>query len=331
MVYQFNPNMLPDTCFYPGHLKYVVPGNECRLLDPRRTPLRIVEVKLVLGVFVVETLAFEDKGWLWEIPLERVDRCQFAQGSAEASEPDVARYANIISRLDQPLNVPADASTLPTTEATIASLRKAVGDWMERNSQFLSSRPDLDFSQKTGYPVLWEDLRRYMAENNLWDIEDAFSEQYVRSYNFGEVVKGHRIVLAELGLVSFEGKRIRDSGLFEGLWQKQRRADHILHRLAFVQELFERTGHSSVILYRGFSCKGQPRTSVNDSFVSTTFNLEVAMSHFNERHRAATGVLIRQSVPIRRLFMSFLETVQMNKWYKEAEAVLLYDPLNEVF
>jgi hypothetical protein len=34
-VYQFNPDMLPDTCFHPGDLKYVVPGNEGRLLDPR--------------------------------------------------------------------------------------------------------------------------------------------------------------------------------------------------------------------------------------------------------------------------------------------------------
>ena len=65
--------------------------------------------------------------------------------------------------------------------------------------------------------------------------------------------------------------------------------------------------------------------------MSATFSFDVAMSHFNERDRATTGVLHRQSVPIERLFMSFLETAQMNRSYKEAEAVLLHDGENQIF
>ena len=41
-----------------------------------------------------------------------------------------------------------------------------------------------------------------MTEKGLWDIEEAFAEQYVRNPNSGELVKGHAIVLAELGLVT---------------------------------------------------------------------------------------------------------------------------------
>ncbi len=134
-------------------------------------------------------------------------------------------------------------------------------------------------------------------------------------------------MLAELGLASYEGKQVRDPHLFNGSWSKQRRADHILHRLAFVRELFERFGHSSLVLYRGSSYRAQPHWYRN-SLISATFSLEVAMSHFNERDRTTTGVLHRQSVPVERLFMSFLETVQMNRPFKEAEAVLLHESRN---
>ena len=331
MVYQFNSDMLPDTYFHPGDLKYIVPGNEGRWLDPRRTPIRILEVKPASGFFIVEILDFEDKGALWEVQLESVDRCQFAQGSAEASQADIALYKETISRLDRQLEIAADLRRRAASEATIESLRAEIRAWMESESAFLRSATTLDRSGQTGNPALWTHLKRYMTEKGLWDIEEAFAEQYVRNPNSGELVKGHAIVLAELGLVSFEGKQVRDTDLFGGSWSKQRRADHILHRLAFVRELFERAGHSPVVLYRGFSCKGQPEGSRNTTFMSATFSLEVAMSHFNDRDRGSTGVLLRQSLPIERLFMSFLETAQMNRHYKEAEAVLLYDDVNRIF
>lgn len=331
MVYQFNPDMLPDTCFYPGDLKYVVPGNECRLLDSRRTPLRVIEVKRVSGFFVVEILDFEEKGGCWELPLESVNRCQFAQGSTEASNADVALYTETISRLDRSLEIPADLSHRATSEATIASLREDVGAWMENKSAFLASGALLDFSGQTGTPALWADLKRYMTEECLWEVEEAFAKQYVRNPHSGELVKGHRIVLAELGLISFEGKQVRDRDLFGGSWNKQRRANHILHRLAFVRELFTRLGHASVVLYRGLSCQGQPQIRGNSSFISATFSVEVATSHFKDCDRASTGILLRQLVPIERLFMSFLETAQMNQHYKESEAVLLHDGANRLF
>ena len=45
MAYAFNPERLPDSRFLTGHLKYLVPGNEGRCLDPRRTPLRILLIE----------------------------------------------------------------------------------------------------------------------------------------------------------------------------------------------------------------------------------------------------------------------------------------------
>src|SRR5207237_2952548 len=119
MVYQFKSDMQPDMCFHPGDLKYLVPGNEGRWLDPRRTPILVIEVKPASGFFVVEILDFEDKGARWEVPLECIERCQFAEGSAVASEAEIALYKEIISRLDRPLEIPADPSRRAASEATI--------------------------------------------------------------------------------------------------------------------------------------------------------------------------------------------------------------------
>ncbi len=331
MVYQSNPAMLPDSHYVPGDLKYVVPGNECRLLDRRRTPLRVLEVNRASGFFVVEVADFEDKGARWELPLEEVGTCQFAHGSGEASDAEIADYTQQVSRLNRPLTIEAESSCRANSEARIASLRGDVGTWLHAESAFLASGDALDFKSRTGNPTLWDDLRRYMSAKDLWTVENAFAVQYVSNPYSGELVKGHRIVLAELGLVPFEGKQVRNPDLFAGSWSKRRRAEHVLNRLAFMRELFEQLGHSSVVVYRGVSFSGQRRARSNEGFKSATFNLEIAMHHFCDDDLASACVLLRQPVPVEKLFMSFLETEQMNRQYKEAEAVLLHDGTSDLF
>jgi hypothetical protein len=332
VAYAFNPDMLPDAHFHPGHLKYLVPGNEGRCLDPRRTPLRVLEIKRNSGFFVVELLDFEDKGRLWELPLEGVARCQFALASVEASGEDVAAYQEIISRLDHPVEIPADPAARARADEELNRRRREAGAWLEQHSRFLRSGRQPDVTGTVSHPDLWADLERYMTEVGLWDMEAAFAEQYVRNAESGELVKGHAIVLAEpLGLVPFHGKQVRDPELFAGSWSKDRRAGHILHRLAFVRALFHRLGLSSAVLYRGWSSGGVLQSSRQRSFVSATFSCDIAMSHFNDRDPTSTGVLQRQSVPVERLFMTCLETAHMNRQFKEAEAVLLGGGEDAVF
>lgn len=331
MIYQFSADMLPDSDFHPGNLKDLVPGNQGRMLDARRTPIRILEIKRATGFFVLKVLDFEDQGVQWEIPFERVEKLQFARSSAEASQVDIQHYTEIIEHLDQPLNIPVDPSHRATSEVRISSLRERVKLWLEGKSAYRASGAALDFSSRTGNPALWRDLENYMKSEGLWDIEEAFADQFVSNPNSGEIVKGHRIVLAELGLVAFEGKLVRDPGTFEGMWNKQQREDHILHRLAFVREIFTHQGHATVILYRGSSFDGQPQHRRNPGFLSTTFSLEVATSLFSGRDHSNTGILKRQPVSIERVFMSYLETAQMNQQFKEAEAILLFDPENAIF
>ncbi len=331
MVYQHNPDMAPDSDFVSGELKYLVAGNEARMLDPRRTPVRLVEFRRAAGLFVMEVLAFEDRGARWEIPFESVSSFQFARGCDVASADEVAAFSDAVARLDRALQLPADPAARSETEARIASLSTDVGAWLERESAFLASGAKPDFTSRAGAPALWADLQRYMESLELSDIEAAFATQRVSNPYSGEIVKGHAVVLAELGLVPFDGKLVRDAGTFAAPWDKSRRADHIVHRLSFVRELFDRLSLATVPLYRGMSFAGAAGERTADSFVSSTFSLEVATALFDDGDVRSNGVLLRQATPIRRLFMTYLETEQMNQQYAEAEAVLLGDSSGDLF
>jgi hypothetical protein len=170
-----------------------------------------------------------------------------------------------------------------------------------------------------------------MTARGLRDIEDAFARQFVSNPRSGELVKGHRIVIAEIGLVAYEDKVIRDPAIFDGPWSRDRRAKHVLARLGFIRGLFMQLGRDRVRLFRGISTEEQLRTPVNETFVSATFSREVAMSHFESGSSTATRVLYRQTVPVERLFMTYHETAGMNDQFKEAEAVLLYAGGNSPF
>ena len=331
MVHQFDPDMLPDSEFVDGELKYLVPGNAARMLDPRRTPVRVLGCKIGPGFFSVEVLDFEDKGALWDLPYEWVDSVQFARGSSEASDEEVASFQDAIERLDLPLRIPADPTARENTERRITAARAEAGDWLDQESQFLRSGSTLDLSARRGSEALQHDFKRYMTSHDLWATEDALATQWVSNPYSGEMVKGHAIVLAGLGLVEFDGRRLRDPGTLAGPMNESRRSDHIVRRLAFIREVFERLDRATVLLYRGAAFPGPPQKRAPDSLVSATFSLDVAMSLFDERNPETTGVLVRQSVPVTRLFMSYLETEQMNRQYAEAEAVLLNDPSNELF
>ena len=168
-------------------------------------------------------------------------------------------------------------------------------------------------------------------KSRFWEIEDAFARQFVSNPRSGELVKGHRMVIAELGLVPFEGKVVRDPELFDEPWSRERRAEHVLARLSFVFAVFTGLGHRHLDLYRGLSTEEPLRPARNDTFVSATFSREVAQSHFDCGSPRATRVLSRQAVAVERVFMTYFETAHMNEQFKEAEAVLLFEKQNLVF
>lgn len=75
--------MESDELFKTGALADLVPGNEGRVLDGRRTPGYIESFDKESCMFVWRITAFEDKGNCWEIPAEQIGSYQFRIGSAK--------------------------------------------------------------------------------------------------------------------------------------------------------------------------------------------------------------------------------------------------------
>ncbi len=313
-IYLTDPNPRPDSDFLPAELRYLVRGNKGRLLDARRTPIEIAGIDGLRGYFEVEIQAFEDKGAHWLVPLENVDRYQFETNSRIAPPKTVSDLERRIRELNQPMTIEVDSEI---RERTLEKLRREhllATRWLGAHQ----ATDELDLSSyikaRCGEARLFELAREYLRQRKLERMDSEFATIYVSNPHSGEHVKGHAIVLAELGLCRFEGKIIRDRKLFEGGWSKTRRAEHLLARLAFTQALWSRT-RQPIFLFRGFSTADSPDPRPA-SFVSATFSKTVAESHHPSSLR-------QQELPLDRLFMTFLETAAMNNPYQEAEAVLI--------
>ncbi len=326
-VYLSNPDAPPDSAFELGALHHVVVGNTGRLLDTRRTPVSVVDIRVDTGQFVVRIDDFEDRGAEWVIPFESVSRYQFAAGARRAPAIDVRRFEEAIHRFDRPLRVPRDETALLATDRRLEEARAAADTWLAAHSQFFAAAGTLpDPATRTGDTRLQADLRAYLERHSLADMEEPFARRYVSNPHSGEMVKGHCIVIAGLGLASYSGTVVRDPALFGGDWSRARRADHVIQRMAFVSALLARCGQRRVVLYRGMSTEGPLESRDRPTLVSATFDRGVAESHFECGTPEATRVLQAQAVPIGRIFMTYLETAAMNAPFKEAEAVLLPGP-----
>jgi hypothetical protein len=329
-VYASDPRAASDSEFEPGELRHLVPGNRGRLLDARRTPITITATFPARGAFELEIGAFEDAGARWELSLDDIERFQFARDGRLAEAGALAELARARTRFDRALEIDCDPAARADALRRIAAERAWVRERLMR-----AGLPGIDVEERirtrAGDPSLFEALEEAMAERGVADLERQFSAAFVSNPRSGELVKGHAIVLAELGLCPYHGRVVRDSELFTGPRSKPRRAEHLIARLAFTQELWSSLDDDSVTLYRGAAVDGPLPEPAPSSFVSATLSREVATEHFEGGATTRVAVLWRQRVPIARLFMTFLETRAMNERYLEAEAVLIGDPGNRAF
>jgi hypothetical protein len=194
----------------------------------------------------------------------------------------------------------------------IARQERDAGQWLDRHGVDRLD-PSAAIVARAGDPALQRLLNAYLEDLAAMDRE--FAETFVSNPRSGETIKGHAIVLAELGLVRFEGKQVRTPDLFAGQWTTERRAAHVIARLAFARALWQRTVEPPR-LYRGVGPNDTGLAYQPLSFTSATFSREVAEAH-------EPAELLEQRLPLERLFMTFLETEAMNRRYREAEAVLL--------
>jgi hypothetical protein len=320
-VYQSSGKPEPEDRFDPGELRHLVAGNRGRLLDPRRTPVTVTAVSLHDGTFEVRIEAFEDAGASWRVPLEDVSRYQFASGEPIASDETIARMREAELRLNVPLRIGVDPARAAESLARLDQETASASMWLESR---MTERVDLEarVRERAGDPRLMELLERFMRERGLIDIESAFTRAFVSNPSAGELVRGHAIVLAELGLCPYDGKIIRDSDAMSGALDRERRAQHLLGRLAFSRALWRRIGRGA-FTYRAYSSEAALRAPAPDSFVSATFSREVALSHFGGGPATRVAAIWRSPLDPGRALMSFLETRAMSERYREAEVVLI--------
>jgi hypothetical protein len=321
-VYQFDAARRPDSEFQPGSLSLLVPGNEGRLLDARRTPMLIVGVDPHEGTFEVEIRAFEDSGAHWSLPLEDVVGYQFGAGSQTASEQLLDLYTETARRLDRPLLIESDHEARASTLKLLDGQRGHAAGWLDARGLIAVEVAERIVTRE-GEASCARLLHAYLAELDLLEIDTAFAQRLVSNPRSGELVKGHAIVLAELGLCAFEGKAVRSVCLFDGDWSRQRRAQHLIARMAFTRTLWERATPREPPLYRALASDGALDRRSTSSFVSGTFSLDVATDHFRGGPSTSTAAILREPLPRQRLLMTFLETPAMNAPFKEAEAVLI--------
>ena len=323
MVYESDPHTAPDGEFQPAELRLLVAGNRGRLLDARRTPIEIAAVLPEVGSFVVEVLAFEDAGVRWELALDEIVRFQVVRDAAAAGPAALAELEAAQARFSGSLTVEADAGEHERTLRWIAMERGVVGGILDREA--LTLDPGSHIDRREGDPRLYSLLEGLMLARDVAEIERGLADAFVTNPRSGEHVKGHEIVLAELGLGRYEGPVVRGPDLFTGPWAKPRRAQHLVTRLAFSAELWTRLAGEQVTLYRGAATDAPPAPRAPASFLSATFSREVALAHFDGGPTTTTAALWRASIPVTRLLMTFLETEAMNRRFREAEAVLIGD------
>ncbi len=330
--FQYNPDRLPDSDFERGSLEHLEIGSQGRALDYRRTPIRVRELREAPGLAILEILDFEDKGNTWDVPFEEIGSFQFALGSRRADSAAVARYKAIGERLNARTTIPRDEGARGATLEELAEAEREAAEWVRVRSTALQTGVRPDFSRTEGQGHLYADLGAYMAVHGLAGIETAFASHYVCKFHYSEFVKAHRIVIAEMGLVPYEGKILREERALEGEFDRAKRRQHVIRRLAFVRAAYRTLSVFSVLLYRGIHSRGTPEPPRNKTFVSATADLAIAeaLACFREpsnpnKDGYKVGVLLSQNIPIERVFMTYMETPQMNHPYRESEAVLLYD------
>ncbi len=327
-VYKHDPDALGDEAFEPGTLGHVVAGNRARMLDPRRTPVTVLGVDGVRGEFEVEVGAFEDAGARWRLPVEDVSRFQFPRGSETLAPADVRDLEQLAARLGRHVEIPAAPEDREATLVDLARERERLRPLLPGRQRLAEIELERCVRERTGSPVAAAALQELLEAAGLESLERLLSETYVSNPGSGEVVKGHAVVIAEMGLCPYSGRAVRDERLFEGDGARERRRSHILLRMAFLQELTALLGVTAVELYRGVALEGPLEPRRPSSLIAATFSLEVATAHFESR--TETALLARRRVPVSRLLMTFLETSAMNGRYREAEAVLIGDPESAV-
>ena len=329
--FQSDPMRLPDAEFEAGELRHLCVGNTGRLMDFRRTPVRVTALSHSTGLATIEITQFEDQGAFWDLPYEDVTSYQFVRGCATAPEGELEKMRAAIARFDVMTTISCDAAKRASTLLAITEARAHATVWLKEHSRFLRSGRALPEGKPEGDAFLFADVAEYMRMSGLHDLEAHLPRRYVSNMN-NETVKVLRMAVARMGLAPYQGKVIRDPAQADAEFSLERRARYVVARMGFLQALLEQCGREKVVLYRMESRQGLLRSRRGGTaLVSASFRMDIVQEMSGWADPLRTVAIYRQAVPVDRLLMTYLETEAMNHPYREAEALLLAEPDNVMF
>ncbi|MBO9478962.1 hypothetical protein J7382_15550 [Shimia sp. R11_0] len=303
-------------------------GSLLWMRDPRRTPVRVLSVREDIASFSVQVIGFEDIGATWSFPLWQVSKFLGDPQDPQLKPQDTKHLAAACLRFDQPLYIAVSQHTRMATHDKLTELTAQALRWLAKFGHTVAA-----LATPPSPPALLdaEAFSTWLQHHDVTHLESAFATQYVSNPHSGEFIKAHRLTLADLGLCPYKGRILRDQDEVSGHKSIARRKSHILARLAFLRAAYATVGQTHVTLYRTISSH-EPLTPPRPTgFVSTTFDRQVAQRLYDSAAGIAHRALQVDTIPITRLFMTYLETPQMRAPYEEAEALLLHDDTAALF
>jgi hypothetical protein len=314
-----------------AQLSHLIPGQTLFLRDPRNTPVRVRSCTPETASFVVCVSDFEDAGAEWVLPLWDVAKFRVALGAERLRSSETNTLAQSVAEFDLITHIPVNSDVQRATKLEIEHCQNDIAAALDQNFFDLPTNTSTFTSGEEPSDQWGAALESILNARGVLDLDREFAGQYASNPHAGEIIKGHRIVLAELGLVPYQGHIVRDPATFEERWAKPYRRNHILTRLAFMRAMLSKLGLLEVPLYRTIYSDIELRRPENRGFVSSTLRHEVAASLFASGQRKRVSATFWQRVGMDRVFMSYFETPQLSQRYQEAEVILLFDEANAVF
>lgn len=312
-------------------LSHILAGQVLFLRDPRRTPVQVLACVPATASFTVRVAAFEDKGAEWVLPFWDIAKFEVARGAACLGPDERNRLAARSAVFERHITIDVAPRACQETLQRIVALQADTEAWLRATFPELPTDAAMLTDGTTPSPQWSRACEAFMQRQSVARMDQAFARHYASNPNAGELIKGHRLAMADLGLVPYDGPVPRDPQLFEGDWSKPARGAHVVARLAFMRAMLALLGLGAVPLYRTVYSTGGLTGPINRGFVSATFSPDVAADLFAAGQATNVAATYWQKVAPERIFMTYWETPALSVRYQEVEAVLLFDPLDGTF
>lgn len=163
-IYERDESVRPDSEFLAGEFALLVPGNTGRMLDARRTPIRIESYAAEGALFRLRILKFEDTGTVWELPAEQIERFQFERDAKWLDPLTVHRIREEVEKHSGCVHIEPQTKIREASEAEVNSSIPAVRRWLDAHSEFLRSGAAVNLQAQAGPESLRRDCTAFFKE-----------------------------------------------------------------------------------------------------------------------------------------------------------------------